>query len=90
VRLKQGGGAAGHNGVRDIIACVGESFWRLRLGIGRPGARGEGVDHVLSRPAADEERLIGETIGAAADAVPLMLERGLPFAMNRLHSRDIP
>ncbi len=90
VRLKQGGGAAGHNGVRDIIAAVGEPFWRMRIGIGRPGAKAEGIDHVLSRPTAEEERLIRETIGAGADAVPVMLEHGAQLAMNRLHARDEP
>jgi PTH1 family peptidyl-tRNA hydrolase len=88
VRLRQGGGAAGHNGVRDVLAHLGESFWRLRLGIGRPAAKGAGVDRVLSRPSADEERLILETIAAAADAIPVMLEQGAQVAMNRLHSRE--
>lgn len=90
VRLKHGGGAAGHNGVRDIAAHLGESFWRLRIGIGRPGARGEGIDHVLSRPPAAEEALIRETIDAGADAIEMMLEQGAPVAMNRLHSRNAP
>ena len=88
VRLKQGGGAAGHNGVRDIIAHLGESFWRLRIGIGRPSVKGEGIDRVLSRPSAEEERLIRETIAAGADAVADMLVEGAQFAMQRLHSRD--
>ncbi|MGH8149414.1 MAG: aminoacyl-tRNA hydrolase, partial [Steroidobacteraceae bacterium] len=89
-RLKLGGGAAGHNGVRDIAARLGESFWRLRIGIGRPGVRGQGIDHVLSRPPAQDERLIRETIDAAVDAVAVMLEQGAQAAMNRLHSRDAP
>ncbi|HUN24894.1 MAG TPA: aminoacyl-tRNA hydrolase [Steroidobacteraceae bacterium] len=90
VRLKQGGGAAGHNGVRDIIAHLGESFWRLRIGIGRPAVKGEGIDRVLSRPSAEEERLIEETIAAGADAIVVMLDEGAQFAMQRLHSRDAP
>jgi peptidyl-tRNA hydrolase, PTH1 family len=89
-RLKHGGGAAGHNGVRDIIASVGDEFWRMRIGIGRPGVKGEGIDHVLSRPAAQEERLIRETIEAGADAIPVMLEQGAQVAMNRLHSQLYP
>lgn len=89
-RLKHGGGAAGHNGVRDIIASVGDAFWRLRIGIGRPGAKGEGIDHVLSRPTAEEERLIRETIEAGADAIPVMLEQGAQVAMSRLHSQLNP
>ncbi|MGH8326051.1 MAG: aminoacyl-tRNA hydrolase [Steroidobacteraceae bacterium] len=90
VRLKHGGGAAGHNGVRDVMAHVGESFWRLRIGIGRPGAKGEGIEHVLTRPAADDERAILEAVEAGADAVPVMIEQGAQVAMNRLHSRETP
>lgn len=88
VRLRHGGGTAGHNGVRDIVAHLGESFWRLRIGIGRPSAKGAGIDKVLSRAPPEEERLIRETIDAAADAIPVMLEQGAQIAMNRLHSHD--
>lgn len=87
VRLRQGGGTAGHNGVTDVVAHIGESFWRLRIGIGKPSAKGAGIDRVLSRPARDEEALIAEAIGAAADVIPVMLEQGAQIAMNRLHSR---
>lgn len=87
-RLKLGGGAAGHNGIRDVAARLGESFWRLRIGIGRPDVQRRGVDHVLSRPSPAEEDLIRETIGAGADAIAVMLEQGAQVAMNRLHSRN--
>lgn len=90
VRLKQGGGSAGHNGIRDIIAAVGEGFWRLRIGIGRPQHQGAGIDHVLSRPAAAEERQIEQAIAAAADAVPIMIEQGAQQAMHRLHTQPAP
>jgi peptidyl-tRNA hydrolase, PTH1 family len=90
VRLKQGGGTAGHNGVADVVAHLGETFWRLRIGIGRPSAKGAGIDRVLSRPSKEEERLIRETIAAGADAIAVMLEEGAQVAMNRLHSQDAP
>jgi peptidyl-tRNA hydrolase, PTH1 family len=89
-RLRQGGGTAGHNGVTDVVAHLGEAFWRLRIGIGRPDAKGAGRDRVLSRPTAEEESLIRETVEAGADAVTAMLEHGAQLAMNRLHSRDAP
>jgi peptidyl-tRNA hydrolase, PTH1 family len=89
-RLRQGGGTAGHNGVTDVVAHLGEAFWRLRIGIGRPDAKGAGIDRVLSRPPAEEERLIRETIEAGGDAVVALLEQGAQIAMNRLHSRDAP
>jgi peptidyl-tRNA hydrolase, PTH1 family len=90
VRLKQGGGSAGHNGVKDIIAHLGEPFWRLRIGIGRPEAKGAGVDRVLTRPSLDEEQQIRRTIEAGADAIPLMMEQGAQVAMSRLHTEAAP
>jgi PTH1 family peptidyl-tRNA hydrolase len=90
VRLKQGGSHAGHNGIRDVIAHVGEQVWRIRIGIGRPGVKGEGVDYVLTRPPADEERLIDEAIHAAVDVIPVFLEEGSQKAMSLLHSREPP
>lgn len=88
VRLKQGGGHGGHNGLRDTIAAIGEGFWRVRLGVGHPGHRDQVVDYVLRRPPPDEERLIDEAVMAAADTLPIMLADGAQRAMNRLHSRS--
>lgn len=87
VRLKEGGGAGGHNGLRDLIARLDEGFWRLRIGIGHPGDRDAVLDYVLGRPPAAEAALIQEAVLAAADAVPLMLTDGAQKAMNRLHTR---
>jgi PTH1 family peptidyl-tRNA hydrolase len=87
VRLKQGGGHGGHNGLRDIIAHIGESFWRLRLGVGHPGNKAEVIDYVLTRAPRPEEDLILEAVGMAADCMPLLLEQGAERAMTRLHSR---
>ena len=88
VRLKQGGGAGGHNGMRDIIAQMGDDFWRLRIGIGHPGDRAQVLDYVLGRPPAAEAQLIHDAMLAAADAVPVLLTEGAQPAMNRLHTRD--
>jgi peptidyl-tRNA hydrolase, PTH1 family len=90
VRLKQGGGAAGHNGLRDVIAQMGDGFWRMRIGIGHPGDRSQVLDYVLGRPPAEEAQLIRAAILAAADIVPVMLEDGAQVAMNLLHSREPP
>ena len=87
VRLKEGGGAGGHNGLRDLIARLGDGFWRLRIGIGHPGDRDAVLDYVLGRPPAAEAGLIHEAVLAAADAVPMMLTDGAQKAMNRLHVR---
>jgi peptidyl-tRNA hydrolase, PTH1 family len=88
VRLKQGGGAAGHNGMRDVIAQVGEGFWRLRIGIGHPGDRSQVLDYVLGRPPASDTQLLHEAVVAAADLVPVLIADGAQIAMNRLHSRE--
>jgi peptidyl-tRNA hydrolase, PTH1 family len=87
VRLKQGGGHGGHNGLRDAIAHIGENFWRLRLGIGHPGNKAEVIDYVLTRAPRTEEDSILETIGTSADVMPLLIEQGAERAMTRLHSR---
>lgn len=86
-RLKLGGGAAGHNGIRDIAAHLGESFWRLRIGIGHPGDRSAVLDYVLGRPPQAEAALIEEAVSAAADVLPHILLEGAEKAMNRLHRR---
>jgi PTH1 family peptidyl-tRNA hydrolase len=87
VRLKEGGGAGGHNGLRDLIAQLGDDFWRLRIGIGHPGDRDAVLNYVLGRPPAAEAALIHDAVVAAADAVPVMLSDGAQKAMNRLHAR---
>jgi PTH1 family peptidyl-tRNA hydrolase len=90
VRLRQGGGAAGHNGLRDVIAQMGDGFWRLRIGIGHPGDRSQVLDYVLGRPSAEDAQLIRASVLAAADAVPVLLREGAQIAMNLLHSREPP
>jgi PTH1 family peptidyl-tRNA hydrolase len=87
VRLKDGGGHGGHNGLRDIIAAQGDGFWRLRIGVSHPGTKNEVVDFVLTRAGADEQRTIDETIVAGADAIEVMLRSGAQIAMNKLHAR---
>jgi PTH1 family peptidyl-tRNA hydrolase len=85
-RLREGGGAGGHNGMRDIIAQLGADFWRLRLGISHPGGRDKVLGYVLGRPSAAEQVLIGQSIDAAADVMPVLLSSGAQQAMHRLHT----
>ncbi len=87
VRLKEGGGHGGHNGLRDLIPRVGEGFWRLRIGIGHPGEKSEVVDYVLTRAPAAEENLIRTAVAAAADVLPVLIAEGPQRAMHRLHSK---
>jgi PTH1 family peptidyl-tRNA hydrolase len=86
-RLKHGGGHGGHNGLRDTIAHIGDSFWRLRLGIGHPGNKTEVIDYVLTRAPRAEEELILDAVNSAADCIPLILEQGAERAMTKLHNR---
>jgi peptidyl-tRNA hydrolase, PTH1 family len=90
-KLKLGGGAAGHNGVRSVAEHVGANFWRLRIGVGHPGPgrRDEVINHVLQRAAADEEQLILETVADAIEAVGVFVEQGAERAKTQLHSRKV-
>jgi len=93
-RLKKGGGAGGHNGVKDVIAHLGEDFWRIRVGIGHPGHRDHVIDHVLERASAVEERLMREAIELAVAEFPRLVTEGAEKMMNRLHTApaagDVP
>jgi PTH1 family peptidyl-tRNA hydrolase len=87
VRLKQGGGHAGHNGLRDIMSALGSrDFWRLRIGIDRPPGPGSAVQYVLSRPGRAEARAIEDGLDLALDSLVDILSGRFPLAMNRLHA----
>jgi peptidyl-tRNA hydrolase, PTH1 family len=90
-RLKQGGGIAGHNGLKDISQRLGShDYWRLRIGVGRPADAASGADYVLQKPPAEEREAIEGAIARAMELVPLMLEGDLQGAMQKLHSQDKP
>ncbi len=89
VRLKQGGGHAGHNGLRSLIERFGTNeFARLRIGIGRPpaGFRGEVADFVLQTFSSDERIALPDILKRAVDSVLDVLARGLGPATNKLHA----
>jgi len=86
LRLKFGGGAGGHNGLKDLIAHLGDKFWRLRLGIGHPGVRELVTPYLLGRTGADERAPIESAIPAAAHIISLLLEQGAERAMQQLHT----
>jgi peptidyl-tRNA hydrolase, PTH1 family len=90
IKLKQGGGAAGHNGIRDIAPQVGENFWRLRIGIGHPGDRSAVLNYVLGRPSPEDARLIDEAIAAGSDIIPMLISDGGQKATHKLHTRNGP
>ena len=87
-RLKLGGGHGGHNGLRDTITHCGADFWRLRLGIGHPGDKSQVIDYVLQRATPAEEQAIIGSVGAALEALPVLLRDGAEKAMKLLHTRE--
>jgi PTH1 family peptidyl-tRNA hydrolase len=91
VRLKQGGGIAGHNGLRDISQRLAtHDYWRLRLGVGKPPPGTEGGDYVLQKPSPDDRAAIDAAIDKALGLLPQMLAGDMQGAMNKLHTEDKP
>ena len=91
VRVKRGGGNAGHNGLRSIDAMIGPDFWRVRIGIGHPGIRELVHPYVLQNFTADEERLIvAPLLDAVAETVPLLLEGAPDAFMSEVARRFTP
>ena len=87
VRLKVGGGTAGHNGLRSTEASLrSRDFLRLRIGVGKPPSKEEGADHVLSKLAPEDRELIDDAIVRGIEGIGVLLRDGLDAAMNRLHA----
>lgn len=89
VRLKQGGGAGGHNGLKDITAHMGENYLRARFGIAHPGGSRDVIDYVLERAGREEEAAIMEAIGATVEQMPALLDGQLEKVTQILHSRGV-
>jgi len=90
-RVKQGGGIAGHNGLKDISQRLAtHEYWRLRLGVGKPPAGREGADYVLEKPPAEEKAAIDAAIEKSLAVLPQILAGDLQGAMNKLHTEDKP
>ncbi|MCW8932505.1 MAG: aminoacyl-tRNA hydrolase [Gammaproteobacteria bacterium] len=87
VKLKQGGGHGGHNGLRDSIAQLGKNFYRLRLGIGHPGSKEQVVGFVLGKTPKSEKILVESAIDKAVDSIELILQGDMQKAMNQLHAK---
>lgn len=83
VRVKLGGGLAGHNGLRSTAKLIGtQDFARVRIGVGKPRRPEQGADHVLSRPKGAERDAYEAGVQAAADAVERIISSGVEAAMN--------
>lgn len=87
IRLKVGGGHGGHNGLRDIIArCGGNTFQRLRIGIGHPGEKHQVTNHVLKKASSEDQSAIEESIRRALAELELIVSGDSQKAMHKLHS----
>ncbi len=87
VKVKEGGGTAGHNGLESIRAHLHSgSFVRVRVGIGRPPGRMDSADYVLRQPSKTEQVELDVAIEQAADAVELILAEGPAAAMNQFNA----
>jgi PTH1 family peptidyl-tRNA hydrolase len=88
IRLKQGGGNGGHNGLKDIQAHLASpDFWRLRLGIGHPGERNEVVSYVLKAPRREEQDLIDRALDRCLLAWPRLAAGDYEAAQRLLHPK---
>jgi PTH1 family peptidyl-tRNA hydrolase len=88
-RIKQGGGIAGHNGLKDISQRLAtHDYWRLRLGVGKPPAGMEGADYVLQKPPAEERAAIDAAIERSLAVLPQCLSGDIQSAMQKLHTDD--
>ena len=86
-KLKFGGSAAGHNGLKDIHAMLGtQDFWRLRLGIGHPGVKAEVVNYVLKKPSAEDRESIDKASEQSLKAVDLLLAGEMDKALAVVHA----
>ncbi len=84
MKLKTGGGAAGHNGIRDIASHIGPDFHRVRIGVGHPGDKAKVMKHVLSDFRAADDVWLDPMLEAIADAVPLLVAGEGPKFQSRV------
>lgn len=88
VKLKQGGGSAGHNGLKDISAQLGSpQYWRLRLGIGHPGDRAEVAAFVLRKPPSSERELVEQALSKSLEALEPLLRGDFEKASRVVHAQ---
>jgi PTH1 family peptidyl-tRNA hydrolase len=86
LQLKQGGGLAGHNGLRSIAQALGTNeFARLRIGIGKPVRKEQGADYVLQRPTGAKKIALAQDVSNAADAIETLLDHEFEDAQRRVN-----
>ena len=88
VRLKQGGGHGGHNGIRDVIQHCGADFMRLRVGVGHPGEKSKVTNYVLKKGSADVQAAVEQNLDDVVALMPVLMDDGLNAAMKELHTKQ--
>ena len=90
LKVKVGGGLAGHNGLRSIKAHLhDDDFLRIRIGVGKPPTKEHGADHVLKRVGKAERKVLDEAVAIAADAVEYLIDHDPDEAMDRFNRTDL-
>lgn len=85
IKVKTGGGAGGHNGLKSIDAAITPEYHRIRIGVGHPTGKGEAVvNHVLSRFSKTDAELVGDIITLAADTIDILLKEGMAAYSNKI------
>jgi PTH1 family peptidyl-tRNA hydrolase len=88
LRIKQRGGDGGHQGIRSVIEAIGgNSFLRLKIGIGRPLGEMDPAEYVLTRFSAREKSSLDEALTRSAECLAVILREGIETAMNRYQKR---
>ncbi|GMV51019.1 MAG: aminoacyl-tRNA hydrolase [Nitrospira sp.] len=91
LRIRQGGGSGGHNGIKSIVEALGTpQFVRVKIGIGRPAPRQDSADYVLEPVSANEMAVYEPCLARAVDALELLVNRDVATAMNQFNVRDKP
>lgn len=85
VKVKRGGGAGGHNGLRSIDAHIGPDYWRIRLGVGHPGVKAMVKNFVLMDFGKEERKFVDEINDACAETLPLLFTAGEAKFMNKVN-----
>ncbi len=88
VKLKNGGGLAGHNGLRSIAQHLkSQDFLRVRIGVGKPPSKERGAGHVLNKIPKREREVLDVSVQIAADAIEMIIANGIDAAMQDIHAR---
>jgi PTH1 family peptidyl-tRNA hydrolase len=85
IRLREKGGAAGHNGMRSIIDYFDQDFSRIRVGVGRPPGQMDPSDYVLRNFHQSERVIVDEVLDKSIEAIELFISEGMATAMNRFN-----